>query len=87
MDIFIMPAIMCTCAVLGFAFKKAVNNDRAHDFIPLMCACLGVSLSCGFLGFTLDNIACGAVSGIAATGLWEQITHALPRVSGEHGGE
>ena len=79
MEAYIMPSVMLICAVFGFAVKSAVPSDRVHDFIPLMCACLGVVLMLLFNGATLDNIASGAVSGIAATGLWEQITHALPR--------
>lgn len=85
MEAFIYPSIMVICAVFGFAVKNAVKIDRVHDFIPLMCACLGVVLMGVYNGWTLDNMACGAVSGIAATGLWEQIIHALPtKADGEH---
>lgn len=79
MEAYVMPSIMLICAVFGFAVKNAVPYDRVHDFIPLMCACMGVALMVAFNGATLDNIAAGAVSGIAATGLWEQITHAIPQ--------
>lgn len=78
MESYIMPSIAVICCVLAFAFKTAIKNDRAHDFIPLGCAVLGIVLACGFLGFTLDNLAVGAVSGFAATGLWEQVTHIMP---------
>ena len=78
MEAYTMPAIMAVCCVLGLAIK-AIPVDRVHDFIPLTCAVVGVVLACGFMGWTLDNIATGAVSGAAATGLWEQITHALPK--------
>ena len=78
MDAFIYPSIALVCCVLAFAFKTAVKNDRAHDFIPLGCAVLGITLAVVFLGVTLDNIAIGAVSGFAATGLWEQATHFMP---------
>ena len=84
MQAFVYPAVMVICAVFGFAIKNAIRNDRVHDFIPLMCACAGVILMGMFQGWSLDNIACGAVSGIAATGLWEQITHAIPKTTGEH---
>lgn len=79
MEAYLMPSIMVTCAVLGFAIKQALPWDRAHDFIPLGCAVVGTVLACGFLGWSLDSIATGAVSGIAATGLWEQIIHVLPK--------
>ena len=87
METLIMPSIAVICCVLAYAFKMAVPNDRVHDFIPLGCALLGIALACGFLGTTLDNIAIGAVSGFAATGLWEQIIHILPSQIGKHGGE
>ena len=79
MEAYIAPSIMLICCVFGFAVKAALPWERAHDFIPLGCAVVGTILACGFLGWSLDSIATGAVSGIAATGLWEQITHALPR--------
>ena len=79
MEAYIMPSAMLVCAVFGFAVKTALPWDRVHDFIPLMCACAGVVLVCGFTGWSLDNLAAGAVSGVAATGLWEQITHMLPK--------
>ena len=79
MEAYIAPSIMLICCVFGFAVKTALPWERVHDFIPLGCAIVGTVLACGFLGWSLDSIATGAVSGIAATGLWEQITHALPR--------
>lgn len=88
METFIYPAIAVFCCVFAFCFKLAIKNDRVHDFIPLGCSVLGVALACFFLGFTLDNLAIGAVSGFAATGLWEQIIHILPvKVEGEHVGK
>ncbi|MBQ9021727.1 MAG: hypothetical protein IJ113_06905 [Eggerthellaceae bacterium] len=84
METFIMPSIAVICCVLAFAFKQAIKNDRAHDFIPLGCALLGIVLACAFLGISLDSLATGAVSGFAATGLWEQIIHILPEVGGSH---
>lgn len=79
MEAYVMPSVMFICCILGFGVKNAIPVDRLHDFIPLMCACVGVILVCGFMGWSLDNIATGAVSGAAATGLWEQITHAIPK--------
>ena len=78
METYIMPSIAIFCCVMAYAFKNAIKVDRVHDFIPLGCAVLGIALSVGFMGFTLDNLAIGAVSGFAATGLWEQITHIMP---------
>lgn len=79
MEAYIAPSIMFICCVFGFAVKAALPWQRGHDFIPLGCAVVGTVLACGFLGWSLDSIATGAVSGIAATGLWEQIVHALPK--------
>lgn len=74
-----MPSIMLVCCVFGFAIKTAIKHDRMHDFIPLGCAVVGTVLACVFLGWSLDSLACGAVSGIAATGLWEQVMHIIPK--------
>ena len=88
MEAYIMPSIAVFCCVLAMGFKTAFPTwDRAHDFIPLGCAAIGIVLACGFCGFTLDNLAGGAMSGFAATGLWEQIIHVLPPVSGLHGSD
>lgn len=88
MEAYVMPSIAVFCCVIGFAIKTAMPEaHRLHDFIPLICAVVGVALMVGFYGFTPDTLATGAVSGIAATGIWEQIIHALPTVQGEHGGE
>lgn len=84
METYIMPSIAVLCCVLAYGFKLAVKSDRAHDFIPLGCAVLGIALACAFLGVSLDNLAVGAVSGFAATGLWEQVTHIIPTPTGEH---
>ena len=83
METYIMPSIAAVCCVLAFAFKTATHNDRIHDFIPLGCACLGIALACAFLGMSLDSLAAGAVSGLAATGLWEQATHIMPSTEGD----
>lgn len=85
MEGFIMPGVAVLCCVLALGFKAAFPTwERAHDFIPLGCALLGIALVCGFQGWTLDNITAGAVSGFAATGLWEQLTHAMPPIVGSH---
>lgn len=85
MEDMIMPGVAVACFVLALGFKAAFPTwERAHDFIPLGCALLGIVLVCGFQGWTLDNIAAGAVSGFASTGLWEQFTHALPPIVGSH---
>ena len=88
MENYVMPSIAVLCCVLALGVKTAFPDaHRVHDFIPLGCALLGTVLACSFLGWSLDNLAVGAVSGFAATGLWEQIIHILPKASGEHGGE
>lgn len=88
MDAYLMPSVAIICCIFGFAVKQATPTmDRLHDFLPLMCAALGVLLVSVFVGVSLDGIATGAVSGIAATGIWEQIVHALPSISGQYGGE
>lgn len=80
MEQYIMIPIALICFGLAFAFKMAIKNDRAHDFIPLGCAILGTGLAIAFLGVNLENIATGVVSGLAATGIWEQIIHILPQM-------
>ena len=87
MEAYILPSAKLACMAFGFGFKTAIPYDRAHDFIPLLCSAMGVLLVGIFVGWSLDNIAAGAVSGIAATGLWEQFAHLLPSVGGLHGEE
>lgn len=79
MEGFIMPAIAVFCCVMAIGVRAAFPNDRVHDFIPLGCAVVGTVLACGFLGWSLESLATGAVSGFAATGLWEQATHIIPK--------
>lgn len=83
METFIMPTISVICLVLAFGFRQATHNDRLHDFIPLGCAVLGIALAAVFMGVSLETIATGAVSGFAATGLWEQGTHIIPGVDND----
>ena len=80
MEAYVMPSIALFCCVFGFALKAAMPQaDRLHDFIPLICATIGVILACGFIGVSLDALATGAISGSAATGIWEQWTHLFPK--------
>lgn len=84
METFVMPAIACLCFALATGVKMAwPTADRVHDFIPLGCAVLGIVLACTFLGVSLDSLATGAVSGLAATGIWELGTHIFPKEAGQ----
>lgn len=88
MEAYIMPSVAIFCCIFGFVIKQATPTmDRLHDFLPLICMVLGIVLVCAFMGISLDGLAQGAVSGVAATGIWEQATHLLPPIIGEHGGD
>lgn len=85
MEAYIMPTLAVLLCALAWAFKKAFPTwTRAHDFIPLGCAVAGIIIMCVSQGLTIDNAAVGAITGLAATGLWEQFTHVFPPVYGSH---
>lgn len=63
-----IPIVMVICLCVGFIMKKFLPTD--NKFIPLTLAILGAAIACIYCkGFTIDHIAAGMVTGLAAVGL------------------
>lgn len=71
----ISPVALGIALVIGFLIKYVINNDRLNQFIPIICAVIGlvivlcVDIPAG--SFTVGSILQGLISGLAATGLFE----------------
>ena len=63
-----IPIVMVICLCVGFIMKKFLPTD--NKFIPLTLAILGAVIACVYNhGFTIDHVAAGMVTGLAAVGL------------------
>lgn len=74
----ISPIIVIACLCLGYVIKYGFKNKTLNAFIPCLLACLGMAANVwntGIIDFT--TIITGAVSGLAATGLYEAFTNIL----------
>ena len=67
-DYMVIPiAVICFC--IGYIIRNTpVFEKVANEFIPLICGVLGMVLGVWMGGFTIQAIAEGLVSGLAATG-------------------
>lgn len=65
---YITPAILAICIAVGFVWKNFFPAD--NKWIPLISAVLGAVLSC-LQGITVENLAAGLITGLAATGCYE----------------
>ncbi len=71
----ISPVAMGIALVIGFLIKHAIANEEINRFIPVICCVVGVvvmtitDLTAGT--FDVETILSGAISGLAATGLFE----------------
>lgn len=74
----ISPIIVIACLTLGYVIKYTFKNKKVNAFIPLICAIIGIVANLWTIG-TIDlvSITTGAVSGLAATGLYEGFTNIL----------
>ncbi len=63
-----IPIVMVICLCVGFIMKKFLPTD--NKFIPLTLAILGAVIAYIYNnGVTIDHIAAGMVTGLAAVGL------------------
>lgn len=63
-----IPIVMVICLCVGFIMKKFLPTD--NKFIPLTLAILGAVIACIYCkGVSIDHIAAGMVTGLAAVGL------------------
>ena len=75
----ISPVAMGLALVIGFLIKYAVTNEEINRFIPIICAVVGVIVvACVDIplgSFSVYSVLGGAISGLAATGLFEAFRH------------
>lgn len=76
----ISPLITISCLVLGYILKNAVKTDKINPFIPLILGATGIICNIWSLGaFSFDIVLSGAVSGLAATGLYEAFKNMIEK--------
>lgn len=65
--------IVGICLCIGYIIKNIYINDKINKYIPLVMACLGLTMSiCTNLDkITLEVIFTGLFSGLASTGCYE----------------
>ncbi len=82
--------VVIICACIGYVLKNAFPKFD-NRFIPLASAVLGIALTAwGNWGFSLEILATGLVSGLAATGLYEAVKNMINKFGNsvsEKGGE
>lgn len=75
---YIYPVAFVICLAVGFLLKNCTSNKTLHQFIPTIVALLGMVICVWDTGsFTATTIALGLISGIASTGLYEQVRNWL----------
>lgn len=82
----ISPIIVIACMTLGYIIKHTFKNEKINAFIPFICAVTGIIANLWTTGIiNLTSITTGAVSGLAATGLYEGFINILnlPKLSDE----
>ena len=63
-----IPIVMVICLCVGFIMKKFLPTD--NKWIPLTLMILGGVIACIYCkGISIDHIAAGMVTGLAAVGL------------------
>lgn len=80
-DYMVIPiAVICFC--IGYIIKNTPLFERvANEFIPLICGLLGMVLGIWMGGFTIQAIAEGLVSGLAATGFHQVYSQYIEKKS------
>ena len=82
----ISPIIVIACLTLGYIIKHTFKNKQVNAFIPFICAITGIVANIWTTGVVdLMSVTTGAVSGLAATGLYEGFTNVLnlPKIEDE----
>ena len=75
---FISPIIVIACLTLGYTIKHGFNDKTLNAFIPLFLAITGAVANLWYVGTVdLPTLVAGAVSGLAATGLYEGFSNVL----------
>lgn len=79
-----VPIIVVACLVVGYIVKMWVK-DVDNKYIPTIVTILGAFLGGMTLGWTLQSIVAGAVSGLASTGLHQLFKQLIEGGSGLKG--
>lgn len=71
---YIYPIALIICLAVGYLIKHTTRSTVLHQYIPLIVAVLGVVICVWDKGeFTPTIVALGLMSGLASTGLYEQV--------------
>lgn len=79
-----VPIIVVACLVVGYIVKMWIK-DVDNKYIPTIVVILGALLGGITLGWTLQSIVAGAVSGLASTGLHQLFKQLIEGGSGLKG--
>lgn len=79
-----VPIIVVACLVVGYIVKMWIK-DVDNKYIPTIVTILGALLGGMTLGWTLQSIVAGAVSGLASTGLHQLFKQLIEGGSGLKG--
>lgn len=80
---FISPLILLACLAVGYILKNVVPSPAIDKWIPLIVGCLGIVLAIWNFGFIdLTIIVTGAISGLAASGLYETFKGLIEGIQG-----
>lgn len=63
----IIPIITAFCFVIGYVMKKWLPAD--DKYIPTVVTVIGAVAGFFFFGQTFESLVCGAISGVASTGV------------------
>lgn len=74
----ISPIIVVACLTIGYTIKHGFQNKLLNAFIPSILAIIGAVANAWYVGIIdLPTLVTGAVSGLAATGLYEGFSNVL----------
>lgn len=78
---YFMPIVITACLILGYLIKKSLNFIP-NKYIPLFLTLFGAILGCvANASVSLVSVVCGALSGLASTGLHQIFTNIIERKS------
>ena len=71
-----IPIVMVICLCVGFIWKRFFPTD--NKWIPLVLMILGAVIACIYnKGISIDHIAAGMVTGLAAVGLHQVLAQLI----------
>ena len=74
----ISPLALAGALAVGYILKNLVPSDGINRFIPMVSAGVGILITIAVSGFvSAEVVVGGAISGLAATGLYEAFDNFL----------